>query len=149
MNVPLVGKYGNGSYAVIDDEDYHKVADIVWTVNSEGYVVSNFGLRLHVMLMDPPQGLVVDHINHDKLDNRKANLRVCSVRENNENRLKRKSSKDCDLPENIYRYYIGKMHRGYKFYCTRNGKTFQKSGFKTVKEAVIYRDQFLKQLRFA
>ena len=37
---------------------------------------------MHRRIMEPPPGMVVDHINHDGLDNRRANLRVCTVKEN-------------------------------------------------------------------
>lgn len=43
-------------------------------------------ILLHRFVMDAPKGVVVDHINHDPLDNRKVNLRLCSTTENNQNR---------------------------------------------------------------
>jgi hypothetical protein len=36
----------------------------------------------HREIMDPPPGMVVDHANRDKLDNRRANLRVCTQSQN-------------------------------------------------------------------
>ena len=46
-------------------------------------------LYLHRVLASPPAGLEVDHINGDTLDNRSANLRVCTHAENQRNSKKR------------------------------------------------------------
>jgi hypothetical protein len=47
---------------------------------------------LHRVLMTPPAGMVVDHINGDGLDNRRQNLRVVSVAQNNLNSRVRRDS---------------------------------------------------------
>jgi hypothetical protein len=39
----------------------------------------------HFIIGDPPPGMVVDHINGDRLDNRRANLRFCTLAQNKQN----------------------------------------------------------------
>ena len=46
-------------------------------------------IYLNIIATDPPEGMKVDHINHDSLDNRKRNLRVISNEENIKNRKSR------------------------------------------------------------
>jgi hypothetical protein len=48
--------------------------------------------RMHRRIMEPPDDMVIDHINGDGLDNRRANLRVCTKKQNNANRRRRITS---------------------------------------------------------
>lgn len=55
---------------------------------SEGYPMTKINgrtYRLHQCIKRAEPGLVVDHINRIKLDNRSANLRVVTIGENLEN----------------------------------------------------------------
>lgn len=80
----------------VDPEDEHLLAERTWFL-AGGYPSAMVTIapkkrkmvRLHNLIMTPPTGLVVDHINGDKLDNRRENLRVCTIRENSLNAVKK------------------------------------------------------------
>lgn len=71
--------------AIIDLEDIDKVKNHKWYLR-DGYVYSiKLGLYLHRFLMNPSDNEVIDHIDHNTLDNRKSNLRICTRQQNNMN----------------------------------------------------------------
>jgi hypothetical protein len=85
-------KITNGE-AQIDSDDYELVSKYKWHRNDLGYAVwrgivdgKKQTIRMHRLIMGAPKGMVVDHINHDTLDNRKSNLRICLQAENMRNR---------------------------------------------------------------
>lgn len=90
--------YGE-NYFFIDGEDFDKIKNYTWCIanfSKRFYIVSdlcNKGNRkkilLHRLIMNCPDGMVVDHINHNGLDNRKENLRICTNQENLYNQRKK------------------------------------------------------------
>ena len=89
--IVLYDNYGiEKSRTLIDLDDVDKVKDYKWCIlSASGYVSTNIkglNMRLHRFIMDCPEDMVVDHINHDRLDNRKSNLRICTRQQNNMNR---------------------------------------------------------------
>lgn len=84
----VVGVTSSGIKFMFDVEDYPMVAPYNWCVSS-GYVHrrdKTSDVKLHRVLMNCPDGMVVDHINHNTLDNRKENLRICTLKENARNK---------------------------------------------------------------
>ena len=73
--------------ALIDLDDIDKVRKHKWRLKDNDYVCSG-SILLHRFIMNPGDDMVVDHINHDKLDNRKDNLRICTQQENSMNKSK-------------------------------------------------------------
>lgn len=60
-----------------DAEDFDKIRGYRWNVGST--YPSNGFKRLHNIVMgNTPKGMFIDHINRNKLDNRKSNLRFVS-----------------------------------------------------------------------
>ncbi len=49
-------------------------------------LIDGKNVRLHRYLMSAPKGMIVDHINGNQFDNRRANLRMCAQQQNNWNR---------------------------------------------------------------
>lgn len=79
-----------GNSFIIDTEDLEKIKPYYFQKTFKGYVSTSYltcgAILLHRLIMDAPKDLQVDHINHDKLDNRKSNLRLCTRCENQRNR---------------------------------------------------------------
>jgi len=77
---------------LVDNEDYELLNQYNWTVTL-GYAVRHGKVNgkyktiyMHRFINNTPDGLETDHINRDKLDNRKCNLRSASKSLNNFNK---------------------------------------------------------------
>lgn len=86
-----------GKVALVDDEDFDFLSQWKWyavlsynswhawrTVKRKGI---KFNLPMHHAIIPPPDGCEIDHKNRDGLDNRRENLRVCTKRQNGQNRV--------------------------------------------------------------
>lgn len=85
---------GDGLLALIDDEDFPKVAPFTWRSREDGYIQTTWiedgktcHELLHRFIMDAQEDdLVVDHENGDRWDCQKHNLRVATYSQNAANR---------------------------------------------------------------
>lgn len=87
---------GSDIMTLVDREDFDRLASRGWTWSSfRRQVIATTGKRegLSRVILDAPDGMFVDHINGNTLDNRRANLRVCTQAENNRNRAISRANK--------------------------------------------------------
>lgn len=91
-----------GYVAIVDDEDFENVSRLKWCITSLNpdkparKVYARHSSRcvlMHRFILNAPKGIHIDHINHDTLDNRKINLRLCTVSENLRNRGPERTNK--------------------------------------------------------
>lgn len=82
-----------GKFALVDAVDFEHISKRKWHISSRGYAaratpLSN-GKRsligMHRIINNTPDGMHTDHINGDKLDNRKCNLRTATASQNLQN----------------------------------------------------------------
>lgn len=116
-----------GAVAKVDNEDFEKVIQYGWYI-CRGYATNTRIGHMHRFIMQPEGDLVVDHINHDKSDNRKENLRVCSRAENSRNRK---------IKGGMYSQYKGVTKGAGKYHgrVTYNYKPYHLGSFDTEEEA--------------
>lgn len=77
----------SGFVAFVDPEDVEQVISYRWSY-SGGYAVSHRVGSMHRFLVNPPHDMQVDHVNGDRLDNRRSNLRIATCTQNQWNRGK-------------------------------------------------------------
>ncbi len=85
---------GDGLYAYVDAADYDWLSQWTWSAVN-GYAARNEKGKLvymHRQIMQAPPGKIVDHFNHNKLDNTRLNLRLCTGPENQRNQRKKRGS---------------------------------------------------------
>jgi hypothetical protein len=88
--IPLGGKDGVGKFALVDDEDYERISKYNWFIQY-GYAITNIRkngkqitIRMHreVLGLLPEDKNVPDHIDFNRLNNQKNNLRIATRKEN-------------------------------------------------------------------
>ena len=94
-------RLSQNKFALIDDEDFEELNKHEWYVCKDRkflYAVRDVRsgikrilVRMHREIMKPPENMQIDHINHNGLDNRKSNLRVCTNSQNQYNQKIRKN----------------------------------------------------------
>jgi len=87
-----------GEYTEVDEADYAELSKHSWQYSRTGYAVRSASaaerrdgitakaVYMHRFLMDPPAGMLVDHVDGDGLNNTRANLRVCTRSQNEANK---------------------------------------------------------------
>lgn len=132
-----------GLFTTVDDSDYAELSRHKWCANKMGgrmYAVrgaySKETKKTHIVLMhremlNAPKGTHVDHINFDTLDNRRENLRVCSVAEN----IRHRSGPNKNNKTGVRGVcYLTKLNK-YMAQIAPNGKMIFLGHFNTVAEA--------------
>ena len=102
----MINSKKHGTVTVLlDEEDWDKVKDYKWHISSRGYVrttimdprgrtlirngyvcAKSANLFMHRLILNTPKDLQTDHINGNKADNRKSNLRACTNAQNGQNK---------------------------------------------------------------
>jgi hypothetical protein len=122
-----------GLTATVDDSDFEWLNQWKWHADTRGYAVRSTYNRgdkqplksvyMHRAVNNTPDGMVTDHINHNKLDNRRANLRTCrqsdnianqKIRSNNTSGYKgvvrRRTGWQAEISYRKVKRYLGNFH---------------------------------------
>jgi len=79
-SIPL----SQGKFALVDDDDYEWISKKKWYFRGNGYAAHR-GVLMHRAILKTPKGMSTDHIDGNKLNNQKSNLRICTHTENIQN----------------------------------------------------------------
>lgn len=144
-NYDLSGEYGigytlSGKQFFFDKEDYDLIKDYCWYINDRGYVATNipcekgqWKITMHRLIMDvlDNSDMVVDHIYHNKYDNRKSQLRIVNSQQNafNHSKLLNNTSGDNGV-------YWHKKHQKWEALIGYNNKIIYLGLFENKEDAI-------------
>lgn len=90
--IPLVGKHGEGLFALVDDEDFKYLNQWRWHLSRWGYAATYIGnyhkIMMHQLILPPKRSYETDHKNRVRLDNQRSNLRYATRSQNVSNELR-------------------------------------------------------------
>ena len=132
------GKYytvkdSKGNEFLVDIDDYYKISKYTWYLNQYGYIENQKVGKLHRFLLNAPDGKEVDHINRNKLDNRKSNLRIVDFSTNRQNRGKLKNKSVC----NYKGVYFDKKTNKYYAVVVKDRKNYHSKMFDLEEDAAM------------
>ena len=144
-----------GKFAKVDDDLFEELSKYEWCLGPKGCAIHREPAKfpggkrktiyMHRFIMSTPEGLVVDHINRDKLDNRRKNLRNCTNTENARNCIHPKTV-HFDVPykgvrKRVYHSKSGSDLVRWESQITVNNCNIFLGSFKTAIEAAYAYDQ--------
>lgn len=137
-NYDLTNEYGigyttKGEMFYFDLEDYDRIKPYSWS-SSRGYIhakINGKTIQMHRFILNAFK--IVDHINHNKADNRKTNLRECTPSQNSMNR------------NGIKGIFFDKSKNRWDARIGINCKTINLGSFKTQQEAIEVRKKAEKK----
>lgn len=145
-----------GYVAIVDAEDYEWLRQWNW-VAREGSSGPTYAVRydktrnrcrhdlfMHRVILDAPLGLTVDHINHNGLDNRRSNLRLATLSQQNMNRPLQSNNKVGF--KGVRRSTRPNLKRPYEAYIVSNRKQRHLGMFVTAEEAALAYDRAAVEL---
>lgn len=146
-NVCYILFEGSSQKAIIDKEDIDKVKPFYWRIVNDGYVVSRTrgknreSIRLHRLIVGNITHFPTDHINRNKLDNRKCNLRICTPMENANNQgistTNTTGHKNIIKRTKDNKYVVNFIHMGITYWC---------GAYNTIEEALTARNKKYKEV---
>lgn len=126
--------------ALVDDADFDELSRYRW-YSVKGYAVRRAVIdgkrafpRMHRQLLSAEPGQLVDHINGNTLDNRRANLRTVTPSQNSMNRRKRKAGTS---------RYIGVIRQGERWHAYAKNRCIGR--FRSEAEAALARDAWMRE----
>lgn len=112
----------DGQEIIVDDDDLEWLSKYRWYL-AEGYPYTSHRtpegvkpISMHRLIMQPPKGMVVDHINRIRTDARRSNLRVVTSSENNKNKPPQAYVR-FDTPTQLW--WVTRNHKLLGMYLTR------------------------------
>jgi hypothetical protein len=132
-----------GFEVLVDDDIYEFASQYVWRFDKDGYVLRTGNkdgkrtrLYLHKMVLPSKEGLYVDHINRNKLDNRRENLRYATYSQSGANKSKLEGS--TSQYKGVYKHPVNVKGKTYEYWVAKvkkDGKVLFKKTFKDEIEA--------------
>lgn len=144
--VTLFDSHGEGF--IVDADDAFAVDRYPWCIDRYGYAATHIGkwpvrtrLKLHQFLLGvAPKGFQWDHINRDKLDNRRSNLRLVTKTQNMRNRSIR--SDNTSGVDGVRGQFLGRWQAHIKV----AGRTHYLGTYDSLEEAAAARARAEKEL---
>lgn len=127
----------NNNCCIIDKNDYDCIKQYCWYKDKRGYWIAHThvddeyntsNIRIHRIILNVPDNIIVDHINHNKDDNRKCNIRIATHSQNSQNCVY-KSTKNGVVG-------LRKTKNGWSARIKTNGRDKYIGSFKTKEEAI-------------